>query len=74
MSRCDKSSCTDKRKRQAADIKAGYEVRDVPAGEAERVAWPTIKAVRLAERPGSCSTTRPTVGHGFRGGGLCRRR
>lgn len=44
MSRGDKSSYTDKQKRQAAHIEAGYKDRGVPAEEAERRAWATVNA------------------------------
>jgi hypothetical protein len=42
MPRGDKSSYTDKQKRQAAHIEEGYEHRGVPEGEAERRAWATV--------------------------------
>ncbi|MDB5372725.1 MAG: hypothetical protein JWP04_1367 [Belnapia sp.] len=42
MPRGDKSSYTDKQKRQAAHIEAGYEQRGMPEGEAERRAWATV--------------------------------
>lgn len=42
MPRGDKSSYTDKQKRQAAHIEAGYEDRGVPHDEAERRAWATV--------------------------------
>jgi hypothetical protein len=41
MPRGDKSSYTDKQKRQAAHIEEGYEKRGVPAEEAKRRAWAT---------------------------------
>lgn len=41
MPRGDKSSYTDKQKRQAEHIEEGYEKRDVPKEEAERLAWAT---------------------------------
>lgn len=41
MSRGDKSSYTDKQKRQAEHIEKGYEHRGVPKKEAERRAWAT---------------------------------
>lgn len=44
MPRGDKSSYTDKQKRQAAHIEAGYEERGVPTQEAERRAWATVNA------------------------------
>ena len=42
MPRGDKSSYTDKQKRQAEHIEEGYEERGVPEGEAERRAWATV--------------------------------
>jgi hypothetical protein len=40
--RGDKSSYTDKQKRQAEHIEEGYEQRGVPDREAERRAWATV--------------------------------
>jgi len=42
MPRGDKSSYTDKQKRQAEHIEAGYEDRGVAKDEAERRAWATV--------------------------------
>jgi hypothetical protein len=42
MPRGDKSSYTDKQKRQARHIEEGYESRGVPEEEAERRAWATV--------------------------------
>lgn len=42
MPRGDKSSYTDKQKRQAEHIEEGYEKRGVPGEEAERRAWATV--------------------------------
>lgn len=42
MPRGDKSSYTDKQKRQAGHIEEGYEQRGVPKEEAERRAWATV--------------------------------
>jgi len=42
MPRGDKSSYTDKQKRQAQHIEQGYEQRGVPEQEAERRAWATV--------------------------------
>lgn len=42
MPRGDKSSYTDKQKRQAEHIEEGYENRGVPEDEAERRAWATV--------------------------------
>ena len=42
MPRGDKSSYTDKQKRQAEHIEEGYERRGISEGEAERRAWATV--------------------------------
>lgn len=42
MPRGDKSSYTDKQKRQAQHIEEGYEARGVPEKEAEARAWATV--------------------------------
>ncbi len=42
MARGDKSKYTDKQKRKAEHIEAGYEERGVPEDEAERRAWATV--------------------------------
>jgi plasmid stabilization system protein ParE len=42
MPRGDKSSYTDKQKRQAAHIEDGYEKRGLSEDEAERRAWATV--------------------------------
>ncbi len=42
MPRGDKSSYTDKQKRQAEHIEEGYEKRGVGEKEAERRAWATV--------------------------------
>jgi hypothetical protein len=42
MPRGDKSSYTDKQKRQARHIEAGYEERGVSEEEAARRAWATV--------------------------------
>ena len=42
MPRGDKSSYTDKQKRQAEHIEEGYEKRGVAENEAERRAWATV--------------------------------
>jgi plasmid stabilization system protein ParE len=44
MPRGDKSSYTDKQKRQAEHIEDGYEKRGVSHMEAERRAWATVNA------------------------------
>ncbi|MBR0916474.1 plasmid stabilization protein [Bradyrhizobium japonicum] len=42
MPRGDKSSYTNKQKRQAEHIEEGYEHRGIPRKEAERRAWATV--------------------------------
>ncbi|MGI4760402.1 MAG: hypothetical protein ACRYF0_06835 [Janthinobacterium lividum] len=42
MSQGDKSKYTDKQKRQAEHIEAGYEKKGVPEEEAEARAWATV--------------------------------
>jgi len=42
MPRGDKSSYTDKQKRQAAHIEEGYEKRGIRAAEAKKRAWATV--------------------------------
>ncbi len=44
MPRGDKSSYTDKQKREARHIEKGYEQRGVGKGEAERRAWATVNS------------------------------
>ncbi len=44
MPRGDKSSYTDKQKRQAEHIEEGYEKRGTPKREAQRRAWATVNA------------------------------
>lgn len=45
MPRGDKSSYTDKQKRQAEHIEEGYEERGVPKKEAEARAWATVNKI-----------------------------
>ena len=53
MPRGDKSSYTDKQKRQAEHIEEGYESRGVSSDEAERRAWATVNATHHGgEKPG----------------------
>lgn len=54
MPRGDKSSYTDKQKRQAEHIEEGYEDRGVSPKEAERRAWATVnKETGGGKRSGS---------------------
>lgn len=45
MPRGDKSSYTDKQKRQAEHIEEGYEKRGTPKGKAEARAWATVNKI-----------------------------
>jgi hypothetical protein len=45
MPQGSKASYTDKQKRQARDIEAGYEKRGVGEKEAERRAWATVNKI-----------------------------
>ena len=45
MPQGDKSKYTDKQKRQAEHIEAGYEERGVSKPEAEKRAWATVNAM-----------------------------
>jgi plasmid stabilization system protein ParE len=45
MPRGEKSSYTDKQKRQAEHIEEGYEERGVPKKEAEARAWATVNKI-----------------------------
>jgi plasmid stabilization system protein ParE len=54
MPRGDKSSYTDKQKRQAEHIEESYEERGLPENEAERRAWATVnKQTGGGKRSGS---------------------
>ncbi|HEY0546318.1 MAG TPA: hypothetical protein VGC91_13150 [Pyrinomonadaceae bacterium] len=54
MPRGDKSSYTDKQKRQAEHIEEGYEKRGVSEDEAEKRAWATVnKATGGGKKSGS---------------------
>jgi plasmid stabilization system protein ParE len=45
MPRGDKSSYTDKQKRQARHIEESYEKKGVPADRAEQRAWATVNKI-----------------------------
>ena len=54
MPRGDKSSYTDKQKRQASHIEEGYKKTGVPKEEAERRAWATENKISGGgKKPGS---------------------
>lgn len=62
MARGDKSSYTDKQKRQAEHIEEGYEKRGVSGEEAEKRAWATVnKETGGGKKPGGS-------GYGKKGG------
>jgi hypothetical protein len=67
MPRGDKSSYTDKQKRQAEHIEEGYEHRGVGKTEAERRAWATVNKEtggggRIGgARGGKASASRPAA-------------
>ncbi len=73
MPRGDKSSYTDKQKRQAQHIEEGYEKRGVPTDEAERRAWATENKVSHGGRKsgsgrGKSEDRSPMVKGGKKGG------
>lgn len=53
MPRGDKSTYTDKQKRQAAHIEEGYEKRGVSEEEAESRAWATVNKVSGGGKKGA---------------------
>jgi hypothetical protein len=54
MPQGDKSSYTDKQKRQAEHIEKGYESRGLATGESKRRAWATVnKMTRGGKKSGS---------------------
>ncbi|MGY3535130.1 plasmid stabilization protein [Bradyrhizobium sp. USDA 4452] len=71
MPRGDKSSYTDKQKRQAEHIEEGYEKRGVPDREAERRAWATVnKETHGGKKSGSGRGTREDHSPSRKGGKL----
>jgi plasmid stabilization system protein ParE len=71
MPRGDKSSYTDKQKRQAEHIEEGYEHRGVPEREAERRAWATVnKETHGGKKSGSGRGTREDHSPSRKGGKL----
>src|SRR5215216_346346 len=70
MPRGDKSSYTDKQKRQAEHIEEGYEKRGLPENEAERRAWATVNKVHKGgEKPGGGGYGKPEDHSPMRKGG-----
>jgi plasmid stabilization system protein ParE len=60
MPRGDKSTYTDKQKRQAQHIEEGYEERGVSEGEAERRAWATVNKVSGGGKKSGSGRGKPT--------------
>ena len=70
MPRGDKSSYTDKQKRQAEHIEEGYESRGVSKDEAERRGWATVNATHHGgEKPGGGGYGKPEDHSSERKGG-----
>lgn len=73
MPRGDKSSYTDKQKRQAEHIEEGYEDRGVSKKEAEKRAWATVNAMtgggkKSGSGRGKKTNTAPAKKGGRKGG------
>jgi len=69
MPRGDKSSYTDKQKRQAEHIEEGYERRGVSEDEAERRAWATVnKSSGGGKKSGSGRGQKTNKGPSKKGG------
>jgi hypothetical protein len=70
MARGDKSSYTDKEKRQAQHIEEGYEKRGVSEKEAGQRAWATVNAMHHGgEKPGGGGYGKPENHEPARRGG-----
>lgn len=69
MPRGDKSSYTDKQKRQAQHIEAGYEQRGVSHEEAERRAWATVNKESGGGKKSGSGRGRPVSHEPSRKGG-----
>ncbi len=70
MPRGDKSSYTDKQKRQAEHIEEGYEDRGVPKDEAERRAWATVNKETGGGKKSGSGRGRPENHEPSRKGGV----
>ena len=71
MPRGDKSSYTNKQKRQASHIEKGYESRGVPKKESERRAWATVNAeTRGGKKRGSGRGKKANAAPSRKGGRL----
>jgi hypothetical protein len=60
MPRGDKSTYTDKQKRQAQHIEEGYEQRGVSEGEPERRAWATVNKISGGGKRSGSGKGKPT--------------
>jgi plasmid stabilization system protein ParE len=69
MPRGDKSAYTDKQKRQAEHIEAGYEQRGVSEGEAERRAWATVNKETVGGKKSGSGRGKPIDTAASRKGG-----
>jgi hypothetical protein len=69
MPRGDKSSYTNKQKRQAARIEEGYESRGMPTREAQRRAWATVNKMTGGGRRRGSGVGHPTDKSPARKGG-----
>lgn len=65
----DKSSYTDKQKRQAAHIEEGYEEQGVSHDEAERRAWATVNKTSGGGKKSGSGRGKPTNQEPARQGG-----
>jgi hypothetical protein len=73
MPRGDKSSYSNKQKRQAEQIEEGYESRGTSAGEAKRRAWATVNKMtgggkKSGSGRGKATNTEPAHKGGRKGG------
>ncbi|QPQ55029.1 plasmid stabilization protein [Allosphingosinicella flava] len=78
MPRGDKSSYTDKQKRQAEHIEEGYEQRGVPKEEAESRAWATVNKItgggkKSGSGRGKAENRAPSRAGGRKGGASASR-
>jgi plasmid stabilization system protein ParE len=62
MPRGDKSSYTDKQKRQARHIEAGYEERGMASEEAAGRAWATVNKLSGGGKKSGSGRAKPTSG------------
>jgi len=69
MPRGDKSSYTDKQKRQAEHIEEGYEDSGVGKKESERRAWATVNAMTHGGKKSGSGRGRPEDHSAARNGG-----